>query len=126
MNEIIYEKAKDMSIYTDFGENDLAYCYVGGQLDGEQFDRQIVEAFASGYTPNNAVKRAAGLLCARKELDWQPKVFGYLGPMWDGIRCVMKDGSVKYDFQVKDETQVVRKYGVLRYETEEVYRAMSI
>ena len=126
MNEIIYETVQDKNIYTDFGELDLAYYFVGGQLDGEQFDRQIVEAFASGYTPNNAMKRAAGLLCARKELDWQPKVYGYLGPMWDGIRCVMKDGSVKYEFEVKDHTQVIRKYGVLRYETEEVYRSMSI
>lgn len=107
-------------------ELNLAYTFVGGALDGEQFDRQIVEAFAEGYTPNNTLKRAAGLLCPRKELDEQPKVCGYYGPMWDGIRCVMKDGSVKYEFEVKDFTQVKRKYGVLRYETEEVYRAMSV
>lgn len=105
---------------------DYAYCFYGGQLDGEQFDRQIVEAFAEGYTPNNTLKRAAGILCARQELDEQPKIAGYYGPMWDGIRCVMKDGSIKYDFQVKDNEQVLRKYGVLRYETEEVYSAMSV
>lgn len=110
----------------EINELDLVYTFVGGSLDKEQFDRQIVEAFADGYTPNNAVKRAAGVLCPRKELDWQPKVYGYVGPMWDGIRCVMKDGSVKYDFQVKDASQVVRSYGVLRYETEEVYRSMSV
>ena len=105
---------------------DLAYSFVGGQLDGQQFDRQTVEAFAEGYTPNNTLKRAAGLLCPRKELDEQPKICGYYGPMWDGIRCVMKDGSIKYDFQVKDTSQVLRIYGVLRYETEEVYDMMSL
>ena len=126
MNEIIYEKVQDMNLYEDFHILDYAYNFVGGQLDGEQFDRQIVEAFAYGYTPNNTMKRAAGLLCARKELDEQPKVIGYLGPMWDGVRCVMKDGSVKYEFEVKDNSQVIRRYGVLRYETEEVYRSMSI
>lgn len=105
---------------------DLAYSFVGGELDGQQFDRQIVEAFAEGYTPNNTLKRAAGLLCPRKELDEQPKICGYYGPMWDGIRCVMRDGSIKYDFQVKDMSQVLRKYGVLRYETKEVYEMMSL
>jgi len=105
---------------------DLAYTFVGGELDGQQFDRQIVEAFAEGYTPNNTLKRAAGLLCPRKELDEQPKICGYYGPMWDGIRCVMNDGSIKYDFQVKDMSQVLRIYGVLRYETEEVYDMMSL
>lgn len=107
-------------------ELELAYYFVGGSLDNQQFDRQIVEAFANGYTPNNAIKRATGVLCQRKELDWQPKVYGYYGPMWDGIRCVMKDGSIKYEFQVEDTSQVLRVYGVLRYETEEVYRAMSV
>lgn len=105
---------------------DLAYTFIGGELDGQQFDRQIVEAFAEGYTPNNTLKRAAGLLCPRKELDEQPKICGYYGPMWDGIRYVMKNGSVKYDFQVKDMSQVLRIYGVLRYETEEVYDMMSL
>ena len=110
----------------EYNIDSLAYTFIGGELDGQQFDRQIVEAFAQGYTPNNTLKRAAGLLCPRQELDEQPKINGYYGPMWDGIRCVMKDGSTKYDFQVKDKTQVLRTYGVLRYETKEVYEMMSI
>ena len=126
MNEIIYQKVQDISLYADLGILDYAYTFVGGQLDGEQIDRHIVEAFAYGYTPNNTMKRAAGLLCARKELDEQPKVYGYLGPMFDGIRHIMQDGSIKYDFEVKDKSKIVRSYVVLRYETEEVYRAMSI
>lgn len=102
------------------------YSFWGGEFDGQQFNKEFVEGIAEGHTPDNSYKRAMGVLCPRKELDKQPRINGYYGPMYDGIRHVMKDGSVKYDFQVVDKTQINYSYHVLRYETEEVYKEMSM
>jgi len=113
-------------IYTETDVLYTVYSFFGGRFDGQQLNREFVEGIREGHTPNNAVKRAMGVLCPRKELDCQPKVGGYYGPMWDGIRHVMNDGSVKYDFQVKDKSQVVYSFAVLRYETEEVYSMLSV
>lgn len=112
-------------IYTETDVLYMVYSFYGGTYDGQQFHREFMEGIKDGLTADNTLKRAMGCLCPRKELDNQPKVDGYYGPMWDGIRCVMNDGSVKYDFQVLDKTQVVYSFGVLRYETEEIYEAMS-
>lgn len=105
---------------------ELKYAFWGGELDGEQFDREFVECICEGHTPNNSYKRAMGVLCPRKELDEQPTIKGYYGPMWDGIRHILNDGTVKYDFEVIDKSKIVHTYGVLRYETEEVYENMSV
>lgn len=112
-------------IYTADDLMYIAYSFWGGEFDGQQFHREFVEGIAEGHTPDNSVKRAMGCLCPRKELDRQPIVAGYYGPMWDGIRYVMNDGSIKYDFEVVDKSKVAYSYGVCRYETAEVYEAMS-
>ena len=75
--------------------------FVGGRLNGKQIDiEEVKRTYGNGtFTPNYSEERAAGLCVPRQELDVQPKVDGYCGPMWDGDR--------------------------LRYETLEVYEALS-
>lgn len=102
------------------------YSFYGGELDGVQFPREMVEAIAEGHTPDYAVGRKMGGLYPRKELDNQPTVAGYCGPMWDGYRHVMEDGTVKHDYEITDTTQIRYSMAVLRYETPEFYGAMSI
>lgn len=100
------------------------YEFHGGRLSGKRLNRHAVEEISAGHTPDNSLKRSQGVLCGRVELDKQPKVDGYLGPMYDGIRHVLKNGKEKYDFERFDRAQVVRSFAVLRYETQEVYNAM--
>lgn len=100
------------------------YEFHGGMLSGKRFNRRAVEEIAAGHMPDNSLKRSQGVLCGRAELDNQPKVDGYLGPMYDGIRHVLKNGKEKYDFERFDRSQIVRSFAVLRYETQDVYNAM--
>lgn len=101
------------------------YAFYGGRLNGMELFREDVEAICDGHTPDNTDKRRMGCLCPRAELDKQPTVDGYMGPMYDGVRCVMQDGSVQYDFNVIDQSKVKYRYAVLRYETQEIYDQMS-
>ena len=75
--------------------------FVGGYLNGQVMTVEEVERkYGNGkLTPDYSIERAAGGVVPRKELDCQPKVDGYAGPMWDGDK--------------------------LRYETWEVYDMLS-
>lgn len=76
--------------------------FVGGRYNGMEIDAaQVIELpeFSGQYTADLTEERARGSWVHRAELDLQPIVFGYVGPMWDG--------------------------GKLRYETQEVYDMMS-
>lgn len=73
--------------------------FVGGRHDGQEMDVSKVWSFASGKTENLSEARARGSWVHRAELDDQPTVEGYCGPMWDG--------------------------GKLRYESWDVYEMMS-
>jgi hypothetical protein len=71
---------------------------------GGRYNRKVVSvvdlyAEATGLTDDLTEVRENGGLCHRKELDNQPIIKGYIGPMWDG--------------------------GRLRYETQEVYDMLS-
>lgn len=76
--------------------------FVGGKYHGQLLEMDVVEHLEDVYgrTADWTAERMAGMLVHRAELDNQPKVKGYAGPMWDGDR--------------------------LRYESSEVYRMMSI
>lgn len=102
------------------------YSFYGGELDGQQFPREVVEQICDGHTPDNTLQRLMGGLCPRKELDYQPTVAGYCGPMYDGTRYVMEDGTIKRDYDIVDKRQVRYTQVVLRYETAEYYNEMSI
>lgn len=77
--------------------------FVGGRYAGRTVDVDEIywtPGMWNGFeTPDYSEIRASGGLAPRAELDHQPKVSGYVGPMWDG--------------------------GMLRYETVEVYDALS-
>lgn len=103
----------------------MFYEFVGGPLNGRILDRETVEAIADGNTGSMAKERALGALVRRVELDNQPTVNGYLGPMWDGLRYEI-DGNLRYDFEETPEYWVGREpIAVLRYETQEVYNMLS-
>lgn len=97
------------------------YQFCGGPLSGTTMVRSEVELIAEGHTPDKSRERLAGQLVTRKELDNQPKVAGYLGPMWDGERYLLDGGMMVHKFQCVDMAKVVEIVGVIRYETQEVY-----
>lgn len=76
------------------------YQFVGGNLSGQLLSRKEVETIAHGHTENLSKERSEGKLVHRAELDGQPTVKNYIGPMYNGH---YKDGIL------------------LRYETKEVY-----
>ena len=76
------------------------YQFVGGNLSGQILTAKEIEAIAYGRTKNLSKERSEGKLVHRAELDDQPTVQNYLGPMYNGR---YKDGVL------------------LRYETHEVY-----
>lgn len=86
--------------------NNVEYLYVfyGGELNRKVFTQKSISKISTGITPNMSEERNNGHLVQRKELDEQPKVEGYLGPMFEEI-----------------------DYGkiYLRYETQEIYNMLS-
>lgn len=70
----------------------------GGKLAGTYNVEDLLK-FANGKTEDLTERRNAGACVHRAELDNQPTLPGYCGPMWDG------DG--------------------LRYETQEIYDQLS-
>lgn len=76
--------------------------FAGGRYNGLEIDTQVIlesNLWNGELTEDLSELRARGVCVHRAELDNQPKVDGYLSPMWDG------DG--------------------IRYETQEVYDMMS-
>lgn len=70
-----------------------------GGLQTEYLDYSLVRANAKAFTKDMTEYRNNGGLCHREELDDQPLLENYLGPMWDG--------------------------DCLRYETQEAYNILS-
>ena len=60
--------------------------FVGGKLNGKRMTvEEIKEKYWNGkLTEDLSALRARGRLVHRAELDNQPKVDEYVGPMWDG------------------------------------------
>ena len=101
------------------------YEFVGGPLNGRQMQHEEVERIASGHTPYRGRERALGARVPREELDGQPTVKGYLGPMWDGTRYEVA-GQIKSAWELTEEEKAGREpIAILRYETQEVYDMMS-
>lgn len=86
--------------------NNIEYCYsfYGGTLNGKILNRDTINKISNETTIDFSKERENGLLVHRKELDNQPIVKGYIGPMFEKI-----------------------DYGkiYLRYETKEVYNQLS-
>lgn len=101
------------------------YEFIGGERGGVRYTKEQVERFASGHTPSWEESRKLRRPVPRQELDNQPTVDGYLGPMWDGIRYVV-DGELKYGFELTEaQKKDLPTVAILRYETQEVYNMLS-
>lgn len=103
----------------------MLYEFIGGILAGQCLEREVALAIASGDTGSRARERAQGARVRREELDHQPTVKGYLGPMWDGLRYEI-DGRLRYEFETTPEQREGREpIAILRYETQAVYDMLS-
>lgn len=91
-------------IYNLYNPIKYQYEFVGGSLNGKIMTREEIDKIAIGKTEDMEEYRKKGATTHRKELDNQPIVEEYLGPMFNGI-----------------------SYGTihLRYETQEVYDIVS-
>ena len=104
------------------------YGFYGGKLSGvydEETAKEIFAAYGNGLSEDLSEIRARGGLVHREELDNQFQFKGYLGPMWDGNRYLV-NGEMKYEWEVSDEEKEnCERCAILRYETQEVYDALS-
>lgn len=103
----------------------LFYEFIGGALPRRFYVRSEVEEMAVWHTPDRSRERLAGMLVPRKELDNQPKVAGFIGPMWDGERYMLDSGMIVHTFEKVDLAHVVEIVGIIRYETQEAYDILS-
>ena len=103
----------------------LFYEFIGGAMPKRFMVRSEVEEIACGHTTDMSRERLAGMLVRREELDNQPKVAGFVGPMWDGERYLLDDGRIVYTFEKVNPNAIVEIVGVIRYETQEVYDILS-
>ena len=103
----------------------LFYEFIGGALPKRFWVRSEVEEMAEGHTPDRSRERLAGRLVPRKELDNQPKVAGFVGPMWDGERYLLHNGMMVHTFEKVNMQDVAEIVGVIRYETQEAYDILS-
>ena len=103
----------------------LFYEFIGGALPKRFYVRSEVEEMAIGHTPDRSRERLAGLLVQRKELDKQPRVAGFVGPMWDGERYLLDDGRIVHTFEKVNPYAITEIVGVIRYETQEAYDILS-
>lgn len=89
----------------------VVYEFVGGRYHNMRMPRKAAEAIGNGqFSKDWSAERANGLMVPMEELDNQPLVDGYLGPMWDGTRM---------------DPQTREQYTVLRYETDGCYDMLS-
>lgn len=104
------------------------YEFVGGELNGKMWHYASLEVrdLISGYNNDLSVARARGRLCQRAELDNQPLVDGYYGPMYGGMRYEI-GGELKYDFMCSESEKKAASgvYHVIRYESPEAYDMLS-
>lgn len=95
-------------VFTDYSKNDnMVYDLVGGEYAGTYtYDELVKLPIYIKDNDDTAIKDARnnGGFTQRKELDDQPVLNGYLGPMWNGV----KDNQAH-----------------IRYETQDVYDMMS-
>lgn len=104
----------------------ILYSFIGGEYNGMILNRGEVGLIGNGrYSEDLSLLRKAGRLVHGPELDNQPLVDGYLGPMRDGLRYVVGD-KFKYEFEcTEDEKANNEAIIMLRYETQEVYNMLS-
>lgn len=96
----IFVNSLDKWIYNLYNDIIYKYIFFGGNLNGKTFSKRQIKKITVSLTEDGTVTRTNGGVTHRKELDNQPIVKGYLGPMYERI-----DFGIIY----------------LRYETPEYY-----
>ena len=63
------------------------YQLCGGEYSGKMWNYAALEVrgLITGFNQDKKAQRAAGMLVYREELDNQPHIKGYAGPMYNGI-----------------------------------------
>lgn len=101
------------------------YEFVGGPLAGQMKQLEEVQQISNGNRPYFDRERTMGYLVPREELDGQPTVEGYAGPMWDGLRYEV-DGRLVSGWEATEEQQTAKEpIAILRYESHEMYEKLS-
>ena len=106
--------------------------FVGGIYSRTPMTLEIAEKICTGRSRDWSEERSQGALVPRAELDNKPTFDGYLGPMWDGLRYEV-DGKTYYahdlnynpELRARVEAENIEPFGVLRYETQQVYDLLS-
>lgn len=106
--------------------------FVGGRMNGISVEETVAGLFTTKRSRDWSKERAQGGCVPRAELDNKPVFDNYFGPMWDGLRYTI-DGIAYYEHDLKYkpelkarvEAEKIEPYGVLRYETQEVYDLLS-
>lgn len=75
----------DCWIYNQYNKVKYNYNFYGGKLNGKILKIEEVEKIKDGITKDYTELRKQGILVHREELDNQPTIKGYIGPMFDGI-----------------------------------------
>lgn len=106
-------------------QNDYLYEFCGGRLNGSLLNYSQIKSknFIEGFSEDLTEKRNAGSLCQRKELDNQPLIKNYLGPMYGGD-CYIVNGKIKRSYNCTDEEKCNKQIHIIRYESQEFYNMM--
>jgi len=91
-------------LYNLYNNVEYLYTFSGGNLSGKTLTRKEIDKIANGKTQDMYKEIEQGITVHRKELDNQPTVNGYLGPMFGKIEF----GKI-----------------YLNYETQEIYDMLS-
>jgi hypothetical protein len=76
------------------------YQFCGGEYNGKMwlFPALEVRGLITGFNQDKKGQRAAGMLVYREELDNQPKIKGYNGPMYNGIDDATGRVIIRYEY----------------------------
>jgi len=75
------------------------YELCGGEYSGKMWQYAALEirGLITGFNPDKKAQRAAGMLVYREELDNQPHIKGYCGPMYNGIDTESGRVIIRYE-----------------------------
>lgn len=75
------------------------YQFCGGDYNGKLWKYPALEVrnIIAGYNPDKKKQRAVGMLVYREELDNQPIIKGYCGPMYNGIDRETGKHIIRYE-----------------------------
>jgi len=75
------------------------YQLCGGEYNGKMWSFAALEVrgLITGFNKDKKAQRSAGMLVYREELDNQPHLKGYVGPMYNGIDTESGRVIIRYE-----------------------------